>query len=64
MARDGSDLRRLTELGEDDASVAWAPDGRWLAFQGLGGLYLVEYASGRVVAFAERGERAGIDWTP
>ena len=27
---DGTELRRLTSFYDDDASVAWSPDGRWL----------------------------------
>jgi Tol biopolymer transport system component len=27
---DGTDLRRLTSFFDDDASIAWSPDGRWL----------------------------------
>lgn len=60
---DGSGLRRLTELAEDDPSIAWSPDGRWIAFQGGTGLYLIDAATtdyyhvNDVVAFG------GIDWT-
>src|SRR5688572_8023161 len=42
---DGSGLRRLTELAEDDPSIAWSPDGRWIAFQGGTGVYLIETAT-------------------
>ncbi len=64
MQRDGSGLRRLTRLAVDDASLAWSPDGAWLALQGTGGLYLVHYDSGRVVRLTDRTEAVGIDWTP
>jgi Tol biopolymer transport system component len=64
VKRDGSGLRRLTNLAEDDASLAWSPDGQWLAFQGTGGLYLVHHDTGYVARLADRGEPAGIDWAP
>jgi Tol biopolymer transport system component len=61
---DGSDLRRLTELREDDPSLAWAPHGQWLALQGLGGLYLVDSGSRRVVRLADGADHGRIDWGP
>jgi Tol biopolymer transport system component len=64
IRRDGSGLRRLTRLAEDDASLAWSPDGAWLAFQGTGGLYLVHQESGRTVRLADKTEPVGIDWAP
>jgi Tol biopolymer transport system component len=64
IQRDGSGLRRLTRLAEDDASLAWSPDGAWLAFQGTGGLYLVHQESGRMVRLADKTEPVGIDWAP
>jgi Tol biopolymer transport system component len=64
VQRDGSGLRRLTTLAEDDASLAWSPDGQWLAFQGTGGLYLVHHDSRYVARLTDRGEAAGIDWAP
>jgi Tol biopolymer transport system component len=61
---DGSGLRRLTELAEDDPSIAWSPDGRWLAFQGGTGVYLVEAATTALHQISETVGFGGIDWTP
>jgi Tol biopolymer transport system component len=38
---DGSGLRRLTRLAEDECTLAWSPDGRWLALNGGLALWLV-----------------------
>jgi Tol biopolymer transport system component len=61
---DGSDLRRLTEIGEDDAAIAWSPDGGWLALQGMRGVYLVEQASRRLVRLSDGADQGRIDWGP
>ena len=61
---DGADLRRLTELGEDDAAIAWSPDGQWLALQGMRGVYVVERASRRVIRLSDGADQGRIDWGP
>ena len=55
----GADLRRLTLLGEDEAAVAWSPDGRWIAVSGVGGLS-VPGASVRTLSIVAT--YGGIDW--
>jgi Tol biopolymer transport system component len=61
---DGSGLRALTALGEDDTVPAWSADGRWLAFTGAAGLYLVDVASGTVRLMVEDGAGGGLTWLP
>lgn len=61
---DGSGLRRLTELAEDDPSLAWSPDGRWLAFQGGSGVYVIDVASAALYQLSETVGFGGIDWAP
>jgi Tol biopolymer transport system component len=61
---DGSGLRRLTDLSEDDPSIAWSPDGRWLAFQGGTGVYVVDVGPGTLYQISEAVGFGGIDWTP
>jgi Tol biopolymer transport system component len=60
---DGSGLRRLTDLSEDDPSVAWSPDGRWLAFQGGSGVYVIDVASTALYQISEAVGFGGMDWT-
>jgi Tol biopolymer transport system component len=61
---DGSGLRALTALGEDDTVPAWSADGRWIAFTGAAGLYLVEVSSGMVRLMVEGGAGGGLTWLP
>jgi len=59
---DGSNLRRLTRMNEDDPSLAWSPDGRWLALLGGSGLTLVDVASGRTERLLRDPAFGAIDW--
>ena len=59
---DGSGLRRLTNLAEDDPSLAWSPDGRWLAFQGGSGVYIVDVATTTLYQLSEAVGFGGMDW--
>jgi dipeptidyl aminopeptidase/acylaminoacyl peptidase len=59
---DGSRERRLTQELATVLSPVWSPDGRWLAFggatkegDGQTGLWLLEYATGRVSALGPEG---------
>jgi Tol biopolymer transport system component len=61
---DGSGLRRLTELAEDDPSVTYSPDGRWLAFQGGSGVYLVDATTTALYHISDAVGFGGMDWTP
>jgi Tol biopolymer transport system component len=61
---DGSGLRRLTELAEDDPSVAYSPDGRWLAFQGGSGVYLIDATTTALYRISDSVGFGGMDWTP
>lgn len=61
---DGTGLRRLTELAEDDPAVAYSPDGRWLAFQGGSGVYLVDLSTTALYHISDAVGFGGMDWTP
>lgn len=60
---DGSDLRAL-RLGEDDATLAWSPDGRWLAIYGGNGLGLLEIGAQSPPILIAPAGFGGIDWAP
>ena len=64
VSLDGSNLRRLTYMVEDDPSLAWSPDGKWLAIQGGYGLTLVETAGTRTDRLSRREAFGAIDWAP
>ncbi|MBI4492748.1 MAG: PD40 domain-containing protein [Chloroflexi bacterium] len=59
---DGSGLQRLTNLDEDSPVAAWSPDGKWLAFSGELGLYLVDPETRQVRRLAEEGAGGGLAW--
>jgi Tol biopolymer transport system component len=59
---DGSNLRRLTYLVEDDPSLAWSPDGRWIAIQGGYGLTLVQPGGTGTERLSRKEAFGAIDW--
>jgi hypothetical protein len=62
VALDGSDLQRLTQWYEDDPSLAWSPDGRWLAVLGGSGLRVLAVASGDSSWLRREPAFGAIDW--
>jgi Tol biopolymer transport system component len=60
---DGSGLRRLTELAEDDPALTWSPDGRWIAFNGGSGLHLLDTSSTGLYRLSAVAGFGGMDWT-
>ncbi len=55
-------VRRLTELGEDMPHASWSPDGKWIAFVGAQGVYVMD-AQGRNLQMVNRaGGHGQIDW--
>ncbi len=64
VALDGGDLRRLTEVYEDQPSPAWSPDGAQVAFLAGGGIY-VTGADGRgLTKVSAKGGHGPIVWAP
>ena len=60
---DGSGLRHLDWLDDDELSVAWSPDGRTLAAFGVAGLVLLAPDDPRPRIIAGGGF-GGLDWAP
>ena len=61
---DGSNLTRLTNDLEIDSPVtAWSPDGKWIAFMGDLGLYLIDATDGRQLRYlGKEFAVGGMDW--
>jgi Tol biopolymer transport system component len=64
MKADGSDLRRITDLGEDGPVPVWSPDGRWIAFAGEYGIYLMTAEGKNLVRISDEWVAGGLAWLP
>lgn len=62
VAPDGSDLRRLTHVQEDSPIPAWSPDGKWVAFAGEVGLYLVDAEGHQTLRLSTKTSGGGLAW--
>jgi Tol biopolymer transport system component len=51
--RDGSNLHKLTGLGEDQPSFAWSSDGKWIYSWGGTGLWQINLQSGKKSKLAQ-----------
>ena len=58
----GGKATRLTSFEEDDPTLAWSPDGYWLAMLGGGGLYLLPRDGSLEPRMLAKGGFGGIDW--
>jgi Tol biopolymer transport system component len=58
----GGTPHRLTSFEEDDPTLAWSPDGYWLAMLGGGGLYLMPRDLSQGPHMLAKGGFGGIDW--
>lgn len=58
----GGESRRLTNLLEDEPTVAWSPDGAQLAIIATGGLYVTAVSGGEPRKLGQGGTLAQIDW--
>ncbi len=61
---DGSELRRVGWLQEDEPLVSWSPDGRWLAVFGTGGLWMLDPSGRSDPRRVAEGGFGAIDWAP
>ena len=64
VGADGSGLRRVTQLGEDDPAGVWSPDGRRLAIRAGGGMYVLNADGSALTSVDQRGGQGAADWKP
>ena len=62
VGSDGTGLRRLTRLVEDDPAAVWSPDGSTLFIGAGGGLYLLRLDGSPPVRIAAPGGHGLVDW--
>jgi Tol biopolymer transport system component len=61
---DGTGLRQISDILDDDPSVAWSPDGARLLVYGGWGSYLVDVASGDTSSLPYLVGYGSIAWLP
>jgi Tol biopolymer transport system component len=63
MSLDGSDMKRIADIKDDDPSVAWSPDGSKVVIFGVAALYLVDAGGSSPQKLVEQGGYGSLDWT-
>jgi Tol biopolymer transport system component len=63
MNLDGSDMKRIADIKDDDPTVAWSPDGSKLAIFGVAALFLVDAKGGPTEKLTDQGGYGGLSWT-
>jgi Tol biopolymer transport system component len=63
MNLDGSDMKRIADIKDDDPTVAFSPDGTKLAIFGVAALYVVDAKGGPTEKLVDQGGYGGLDWT-
>jgi Tol biopolymer transport system component len=61
---DGSNLRQISDVLNDDPSVAWAPDGSQLLVYGGWGSYLVDVQTGSATSLPYLAGYGSVAWLP
>ena len=59
---DGSDLRRVTTVGEDSPQATWSPDGKRFAIVSGGGIYVLPVGTVDLQLIDAGGGHGAIDW--
>ncbi|HEY2593990.1 MAG TPA: hypothetical protein VGK33_08835 [Chloroflexota bacterium] len=63
MDLDGSDMKRIADIKDDDPTVAFAPDGARMAIFGVASLFMVDANGGPTDKLTDQGGYGGLDWT-
>ncbi len=63
LSLDGSGLKRVADIKDDDPTVAWSADGTRLAIFGVGGLFVSDLSGGSPQKIVDQGGYGGVDWT-
>jgi Tol biopolymer transport system component len=61
---DGSGLRQVTNFADDDSSVAWSPDGRWLVTFSAEAVHVVSIDGPENYCISNEGGYGAVEWLP
>jgi hypothetical protein len=61
---DGSDLRQVTSFADDDSSVTWSPDGRWLATFSAEAVHVAAFEGAETYCVTNESGYGAIEWLP
>lgn len=61
---DGSGLRRVTSFADDDSSVAWSPDGRWLVTLSAEAIHVITLDGSETYCISKEGGYGALEWLP
>jgi hypothetical protein len=61
---EGGQVRRVTSFYDDDPSVAWSPDGRWLAVFAGESIKVVSAEGPTMYCLLDSGGYGGLEWVP
>jgi dipeptidyl aminopeptidase/acylaminoacyl peptidase len=61
---DGSGLRQVTSFADDDSSVAWSPDGRWLVTLSAEAVHVVALDGSATYCITNEGGYGALEWLP
>jgi Tol biopolymer transport system component len=61
---DGTGLRQVTTFSDDDSSVAWSPDGRWLVTLSAEALHVVALDGMENYCIGSDGGYGALEWLP
>jgi Tol biopolymer transport system component len=59
---DGTEFEQLTKIGADSPYPAWSPDGKYIAFMGFSGFYVVNRETKDGYLISMNGGHGLVDW--